>query len=82
MTRVLFWIVLAVLAVWWLRRLTSGPRVPADPPPQPPAALPPSHMVACARCGLHVVADDAVADEQGRPYCSDSHRTQGPEGAS
>lgn len=81
MTRLLFWVVLAGLAVWWLRRLSSGPGVPGDPP-KPPRALPPAHMVACVRCGLHVVDADAVVDDQGRTYCSEAHRTQGPEGAS
>jgi uncharacterized protein len=35
--------------------------------------LPPAEMVACAHCGVHVPALDAVAGNQGI-YCSAAHR--------
>jgi uncharacterized protein len=34
-------------------------------------------VVACAHCGLHLPAADAVADST-HQYCSDAHRRLGP----
>ena len=70
MARVVFWILLAGLAVWWLRRLTQERRAP---PPEPPAALP-REMVACALCQVHLPAEEAVRGGLGRLYCCEAHR--------
>jgi uncharacterized protein len=37
----------------------------------------PVEMVQCAHCGLHLAANDALA-EGSRLYCSDAHRRLGP----
>lgn len=43
--------------------------------PQPPAAnhAPTTDMVACAHCGLHLPANDAVQGQRG-VYCGHAHR--------
>nr|WP_259409160.1 PP0621 family protein [Rubrivivax gelatinosus] len=38
----------------------------------------PAEMVACAHCGVHLPADEAVADAAGRRYCGEAHRLAGP----
>jgi len=35
----------------------------------------PTEMVACARCGVHLPAKDAVAGQRG-VYCGETHRAQ------
>lgn len=40
-------------------------------------ATPPQAMLACAHCGLHLPAGDAVLDGS-RIYCSEAHRALGP----
>lgn len=37
----------------------------------------PSQMVACAHCGVHLPADEAV-HEAHSAFCSDAHRRAGP----
>ena len=44
-------------------RKAAGAKKPVQPTP----------MMACAHCGLHVTADDAIAGNQGS-YCSVAHR--------
>jgi uncharacterized protein len=74
-----FLLLLAVLGVaymvWRHKRLEQGGtnRQPAPPKP-PPGAIQPLEMVRCPQCGVHVPRADAVADEQGRLYCSREHR--------
>ena len=34
-------------------------------------------MLACAHCGLHLPARDALVDAAGQPYCSEAHRRAG-----
>ncbi len=41
--------------------------------PSPPAG-PLDTMVACAHCGVHLPAAEAVTDAQGHPFCSTAHR--------
>jgi len=38
----------------------------------------PDTMVACAHCGVHLPAGEALRDAAGRPFCSDAHRLAGP----
>jgi uncharacterized protein len=46
---------------------TGGPATPtASPTPQ--------EMVRCPACGLHLPREDALADAQGRLFCSAQHR--------
>ncbi len=70
-------VLLLVLAVaWWLWR--GGARrgqVAAHTERRRLAT--PQDMVACAHCGVHVPAPQAVA-EGGRNYCSPEHRRLGP----
>ncbi len=71
MTRLLVLVVLAVLAVWLIRRALRG---------KPPAAPPPleGDLVSCARCGVHLPRAEA-RQADGRQYCGDEHARLGPE---
>jgi uncharacterized protein len=78
---------IGVIAWWVMARLRGGRGRDATPPQgadaaRPPAAGPgsgaPQEIVACAHCGLNLPRQEAVADEQGRPYCGDAHRLAGP----
>lgn len=53
----------------------DGRRAPPAPRGAPTPA--PEAMVACAHCGLHLPAVDAVLDGS-RIYCSPAHRALGP----
>ncbi len=74
-----------VIAFAWLsmnRRRERGERRD-DTPPAPPPAAPrsdgrPQAMLACAHCGVHLPAGDALRDAGGRAYCTESHRLAGP----
>jgi len=60
---------LAVLAlVWLLRGSVRRMRAPAPPPPPLPQT-----MVACAQCGLHLPASDALPG-RGGVFCGAEHR--------
>lgn len=67
------------LGVWMLstkfrRRDAAEPRV--KPPPAKAGVPAPQDMVACAHCGLHLPAADAVLGGS-RVYCSEAHRALG-----
>jgi uncharacterized protein len=62
-------VVVAVL--WWLLR---RPRVSRR---QDQASPPVATFVACAHCGVHLPAGDALSDGT-RHYCSEAHRLAGP----
>ena len=49
------------------------------PPPASPAAPPvlPQDMVQCPVCSVHLPRNEAVADPQGRLFCSPEHRSRG-----
>ena len=70
-------LVLAVIAVFYFYWKKQRP---ATPPPssRAPTLQPPQQMVACAQCGLHLPARDAVTDRNALHYCSEAHRQQGP----
>jgi uncharacterized protein len=74
----------AWLAIGRRKPPASGSR-PDDAPPPKPAARPgpatPQTMVACAHCGVHLPAADALRDAEGRVYCSDAHRRAGTRSA-
>jgi uncharacterized protein len=56
-----------------LRRL-KGPKPPKG---SPPSTRPVQDMQACAHCGVHMPAQDMVA-EGSHLYCSAAHRDAGP----
>lgn len=78
MAKYLLLVLVVVLVVWFVRR----GRTPQDraTPAQPPAgrARAPQHMLACAHCGMHLPASEALRDPQDRPYCTEAHRDAGP----
>jgi uncharacterized protein len=45
--------------------------------PKPADAAKPVEIVACAHCGVHLPAQDALVDGD-RRFCSDAHRRLGP----
>ena len=69
--------------LWTLISRLRGGGVAKRRPDAKPAAQPdakqgsPVAMVACAHCGLHLPAADALPAGQ-RLYCSDGHRRLGP----
>ena len=74
MSRLLFWLALAILIVMAIR---SKLRASAKPPragrrePEPgPAAV--ESMACCAHCGVHFPASEAVRAD-GLEYCSPAH---------
>jgi uncharacterized protein len=66
---VLLLVIVGVGGGLWMARRGALPRAKADERLEP--------MVACAHCGLHVPAKDAVMHE-GRSYCGVVHRDLGP----
>lgn len=78
MAKYLVLVLVVVLVVWFIRR-GRRPQVPPTPA-QPPSGKvrAPQHMLACAHCGMHLPANEALLDAQDRPYCSEAHRTAGP----
>lgn len=77
MTRVLFWLALAVLVVFAIRsKLRAAARVPPAPARrdvrEARVEAPAESMTACAHCGIHFPASEAVQAD-GRDYCSPAH---------
>lgn len=74
--KVLLVLVVIAIGFWMLNKRLRGPVNRAPPAgTRPPAA--PAAMVACAHCGLHLPAADAVR-EGGHVYCGEAHRLLGP----
>jgi uncharacterized protein len=79
MSRLLFWLALAVLIVMALRsklreiapKAPPAGRGPARPEPQS------EKMTSCASCGLYFPASEAVSAD-GRDYCCPAHVRQPP----
>jgi len=77
-------VLLVVLVVGWLalgrhRRRGEPPEAAKrNTPSRPAPGAAPQAMVACAHCGVHLPAADALVDPQARRYCSESHRSAGP----
>jgi uncharacterized protein len=74
MTRLLFWLALAVLVVFAIRSKlrSSGIRPPQPPRPQEPRQPQVETMTQCAHCGVHFPASEAVRAD-GLDYCSPAH---------
>ena len=77
---ILKYILIAVAIIWLLyspalrgRRVASSNKPSGNIPPRKTES-----MVACAHCGVHFPAGDALKDDQGRTYCNASHRQAGP----
>jgi uncharacterized protein len=71
MARLLFWMLLGVVAYLVVKRWAS-------PHPRRPQADPPSEaIVSCAACGLNVPQSDALGRD-GRWYCSREHLERAP----
>lgn len=79
MIKFLFWIVLLAVVAFVLgfKRGRPAPREdrrPASPPPPAPAPAPlPEAMLACAECGTHLPASEALPGRGGH-FCSAAHR--------
>jgi uncharacterized protein len=71
MTRLLFWLALAVLVVFAIR---SKLRASGHTPPRPAAPREPQieTMAQCAHCGVHFPASEAVRAD-GLDYCCPAH---------
>lgn len=75
MSRLLFWLALAVLVVMAIRsKLRSSQVKPSEPqrtgPAQGPATI--ESMACCAHCGVYFPASEAVRAD-GLDYCSPGH---------
>ncbi|MDB5909911.1 MAG: hypothetical protein JWP34_4025 [Massilia sp.] len=75
MTRLLFWLALAVLVVFAIRsKLRASGLKPPQPSPRAKAPAEPQveKMAQCAHCGLHFPASEAIRAD-GLDYCSPAH---------
>jgi uncharacterized protein len=74
MSRLLFWLALAVLIVMAIRsKLRAAqikPSATSRPEPKAPAAV--ESMACCAHCGVYFPASEAVRAD-GLDYCSPAH---------
>ena len=80
MLKILLVLLVVGIGVWSLVSRLRGPRRDAGSAAgsgQEPASNLPVAVVACAHCGLHLPAADAVSGGA-RLYCSDAHRRLGP----
>jgi uncharacterized protein len=81
MSRLLFWIALAVLVVMAvrskLREIAHKGASPAAGRRPEPAAADSERMTSCAHCGLYFPAAEAVSAD-GRDYCCPAHVRQPP----
>ncbi len=68
-------VVVVAVGLWRSRRREAGDRT--EPAARRETRLAaPERMVACAHCGLHLPAADALADDQGHWFCSRQHGRQ------
>jgi len=77
MGRLLVLVVLAVLAVWLIRRAMLHASRPEQGEPGMPSAKAEGDLVKCAHCGTHLPLGEARAVGD-RLYCSDEHARLGP----
>ena len=71
MGRLLVLVLLAVVAVWLIRRALRAPRNSTEVPNKT------EDLVRCAHCGVHLPRAEARA-AAGALYCSDQHARLGP----
>ena len=73
MSRLLFWLALAVLVVMAIRsKLRASAIKPSAPGPEPQAPAAIESMACCAHCGVYFPASEAVRAD-GLDYCSPGH---------
>jgi uncharacterized protein len=79
MSRLLFWLALAVLVVMAVRSKLReiAPKAPPARPRPPRGEAQPEKMTSCAHCGLYFPASEAVSAD-GRDYCCPAHVRQPP----
>jgi uncharacterized protein len=75
MSRLLFWLALAILIVFAIRSKLRGAAPPKQPGPQrrpAPPEVTSEPMARCDHCGVYFPASEAVRAD-GRDYCSPAH---------
>jgi uncharacterized protein len=73
MSRLLFWLALAVLVVYAIRSKTrQAPPPRASARPKPERVTEAEAMSCCAHCGMYFPASEAVRAD-GLDYCSPAH---------
>ncbi|MDB5979209.1 MAG: hypothetical protein JWQ69_224 [Pseudomonas sp.] len=75
MVRLLLWVILIAVAVYFFKRMGKQRPAPRQSAPPPEAVAAP--MVRCAHCGVHLPRDRALNLQQ-EWYCSQAHLEQGP----
>ncbi len=73
MGRLFILFILAMLAVWLVKRTLAGPRERAGGAADPAAG----ELVRCAHCGVNLPRTEARS-AGGRHYCSEEHWRLGP----
>jgi uncharacterized protein len=71
-------VVLVAIGLWRQNRRQNRhddrhPDRPQQPTARAPSA-PPTDMVACAHCGVHLPRTEAINGAAGAAYCCDAHR--------
>lgn len=66
-----------LLGVFWLLRQQRGraKSKAAAPPARPSAVAPPTEIIECARCTVHLPRAEAVAGQRGL-YCCAAHQRE------
>jgi uncharacterized protein len=70
----LMFIVVIAALIWFRFNASRQARRDERAAPPPPPGGAPERMVACAGCGLHLPANEAVTDGTGRVFCGIAHR--------
>lgn len=71
-------LVVVVVGLWMLLRKRQAPAVRPSAKAAKTTAPTLATMVACAHCDLRLPQTEALADAEGRLYCSEAHRRAGP----
>ncbi len=71
-------LLVVVVGIWLLTNRRRSGEAPPVARKKPKAVEAPPEMVACAHCGMHVPASEALLDAAGRPFCEEAHRLAGP----
>ena len=78
MGRLLFFLLVGLVVVWWIfgrtKKRTAESR---KAPPQDSKAALADEMVVCAHCGVHLPRGEALVERESI-YCGDEHRRLGP----
>lgn len=76
MLKLLLLVLVVLGVVWWLRggSRRSGTDAASRPPPASPPDRP-QQIVACAQCGLHLPAHEALPG-RGGVFCGEAHRSE------